>query len=169
MEDVRNSDSAVTCLVMMARFHGLAVQPEQIRHQFGDASQSIEAIDLLRAAKFLKLRTKRAEVSCEKLQDLPLPAIARHTDGHYFIIAKCHEGKALIQDPKDDKPETVTLEVLETLFTGELFLSTVRNADRIIVMEKGRIVEEGHHDKLVTQGGHYARLNAHQHGLREAV
>jgi ATP-binding cassette subfamily B protein len=38
-------------------------------------------------------------------------------------------------------------------------LSTVRNCDRIIVMDKGRIVEEGSHDALVTQGGLYARLS----------
>ena len=37
-------------------------------------------------------------------------------------------------------------------------LSTVRRADRIIVMEHGRIVEEGNHDQLVAKGGLYARL-----------
>lgn len=37
-------------------------------------------------------------------------------------------------------------------------LSTVRNADRIIVLEKGRIVEEGDHQGLLDRGGHYAEL-----------
>jgi ABC-type multidrug transport system fused ATPase/permease subunit len=37
-------------------------------------------------------------------------------------------------------------------------LSTVRNADRILVMDQGRIVEEGSHEGLLTQGGHYADL-----------
>jgi ATP-binding cassette subfamily B protein len=37
-------------------------------------------------------------------------------------------------------------------------LSTVRAADRIIVMEKGRIIQEGDHDALLAQGGHYATL-----------
>jgi ATP-binding cassette subfamily B protein len=37
-------------------------------------------------------------------------------------------------------------------------LSTVRAADRIIVIEKGRIIEEGNHDGLLAQGGHYAAL-----------
>ena len=37
-------------------------------------------------------------------------------------------------------------------------LSTVRSADRIIVLQKGRIIEEGSHIGLMEQGGHYAEL-----------
>ena len=37
-------------------------------------------------------------------------------------------------------------------------LSTVRSADRIIVLQKGRIIEEGSHRNLMSAGGHYAEL-----------
>jgi ATP-binding cassette subfamily B protein len=37
-------------------------------------------------------------------------------------------------------------------------LSTVKAADRIIVLEKGRIIEEGNHNGLLDKGGHYATL-----------
>jgi len=37
-------------------------------------------------------------------------------------------------------------------------LSTVRSADRIIVLREGQIIEQGSHDSLMRQGGHYAEL-----------
>ena len=46
-------------------------------------------------------------------------------------------------------------------------LATVLEADRIVVMEGGRVVEEGHHAELVGQGGLYARLAELQFGAAE--
>jgi len=37
-------------------------------------------------------------------------------------------------------------------------LSTVRSADRIIVLRQGKIIEQGNHDSLMASGGHYAEL-----------
>jgi len=37
-------------------------------------------------------------------------------------------------------------------------LSTVKNADRIVVMGNGRIIEEGTHHSLMASSGHYAEL-----------
>jgi hypothetical protein len=43
-------------------------------------------------------------------------------------------------------------------------LSTIAAMDRLIVLDQGRIVEEGDHRSLLAQGGLYARLWAHQSG-----
>ena len=37
-------------------------------------------------------------------------------------------------------------------------LSTVRNADRLVVLQKGRVLEVGDHDELMRLGGLYARM-----------
>ena len=43
-------------------------------------------------------------------------------------------------------------------------LSTIAAMDRLVVLDKGRIVEEGDHRSLLARGGLYARLWAHQSG-----
>jgi ATP-binding cassette subfamily B multidrug efflux pump len=43
-------------------------------------------------------------------------------------------------------------------------LSTIARMDRLIVLEQGRVVEQGTHDALLRQNGHYALLWKHQSG-----
>jgi ATP-binding cassette subfamily B protein len=64
----------------------------------------------------------------------------------------------------DSESETLVQQALERLMQGRTTLviahrlSTVLAADRILVIDQGRIVEEGTHDTLVARGGLYARL-----------
>ncbi|WP_374598972.1 ABC transporter transmembrane domain-containing protein [Brevundimonas sp.] len=62
------------------------------------------------------------------------------------------ESEQLVQMALDQAMETRTTLVIAHR------LATVLRADRIVVMEDGRVVEEGTHASLITQGGLYARL-----------
>jgi len=68
----------------------------------------------------------------------------------------------------DTRTEALVQQAMEELRTGRTSfviahrLSTIRDADRIIVMEHGRIVEQGTHDSLVAAGGAYDRLYSAQ-------
>jgi ABC-type multidrug transport system fused ATPase/permease subunit len=83
--------------------------------------------------------------------------------------------RALLMDPKilildeatssvDAYTEAIIQEALEVLLTGRTSiiiahrLSTIMNADRIILMEKGKIIEEGTHKSLLAKGGKYGKL-----------
>ncbi|WP_407320838.1 ABC transporter ATP-binding protein [Isoptericola halotolerans] len=68
----------------------------------------------------------------------------------------------------DTRTEVLVQEAMNALRSGRTAfviahrLSTIRDADVIVVMERGRIVEQGGHDDLLAAGGAYARLYASQ-------
>jgi ATP-binding cassette, subfamily B, bacterial len=64
-------------------------------------------------------------------------------------------------DPFTEKQIQTALDLILSDTTSIMIahrLSTVRSADRILVMQQGNIVEEGNHDHLMEQGEHYAEL-----------
>ena len=56
-----------------------------------------------------------------------------------------------------------------TVFVIAHRLSTVRRADRIITIERGRLVEDGTHDDLIRTGGRYSMLHRLQAGIHEII
>ena len=67
----------------------------------------------------------------------------------------------------DPENEYLIQKAFEKLMEGKTViiiahrLSTIRNADKIIVMEKGHLMERGKHDELVSAGGRYAQMWEH--------
>ena len=72
----------------------------------------------------------------------------------------------------DSSSEALVQEALErvmenrTVFVVAHRLSTIRNADCIVVLEDGQIVESGNHDQLLVKKGHYAKFYEQQYAKR---
>ena len=70
----------------------------------------------------------------------------------------------------DSEVEAAIQSSLDVLMHGKTViaiahrLSTIARMDRLVIMDKGRIVEQGTHDGLLRQNGHYAGLWRHQSG-----
>ena len=92
--------------------------------------------------------------------------------------------RALVTDPRilifdeatsalDYESERIIQDNMRTIAQGRTVfiiahrLSTVRRADRIITLERGRLVEDGTHDELIQRGGRYAKLHRLQAGIHE--
>jgi len=92
--------------------------------------------------------------------------------------------RALINDPRilifdeatsalDYESERIIQDNMQRIVHGRTViiiahrLSTVRYANRIITLERGRIVEDGSHDDLIRAGGRYAKLHFLQAGIHE--
>jgi ATP-binding cassette subfamily B protein len=87
--------------------------------------------------------------------------------------------RAIIADPKlfildeatssvDTETELLVQEAIKKILKGRTSfivahrLSTIRSVDRILVIDKGNIIEDGDHDTLMKQKGHYYKLYTHQ-------
>src|SRR5262249_18839362 len=92
--------------------------------------------------------------------------------------------RALLSDPRilifdeatsalDYESERIIQDNMDRIATGRTVfiiahrLSTVRRTDRIITLDRGRVVEDGPHDDLIRQGGRYAALYRLQAGIHE--
>ncbi|QDQ25608.1 type I secretion system permease/ATPase [Chitinimonas arctica] len=112
-------DSGLLGLVMLARFHAIAAEPAQLAHEYG-SGQPFDETRILLAAKQLGLKARAVNARLDRLDRLPLPALAEDVNGGYFIIARLSDDQVLIQDPRVGRPETLSRDALLVRWSGRL-------------------------------------------------
>ena len=90
-----------------------------------------------------------------------------------FVRALVYDPKIIVLDEATSSVDTETEELIQNAIQKLMFgrtsiviahrLSTIQNAEKIIVLEKGEIVETGSHDELLELKGYYAQLHQMQY------
>jgi ATP-binding cassette subfamily B protein len=96
-----------------------------------------------------------------------------------FIRALLYQPAILILDEAtssiDTESEQMIEKAIDTLISGRTSiviahrLSTIRKASKIIVLDKGQIIEMGNHEELLALGGHYAKLHEMQFDKKKGI
>lgn len=119
-------DAGLYGLVLLAQFHGIAADPAQLKHQFGDGSKPFDETALLLVAKHLGLKAKITRQSAERIAFASLPALALDEEGRHFIVARAGEDAVLIHDPVEQRPRKLPLEEFAGRYQGRLLQVTSR-------------------------------------------
>jgi subfamily B ATP-binding cassette protein HlyB/CyaB len=119
-----SNDPGLAILVVLLRLHGISVDPQQLRHRFGQ--REITVTEMLRCAKELGLKARSYQTNWKRLATTPLPGIAVLRDGTFLLLAKVHEEKALVQAPLSPSPFIMTRAQLDEVWAGQLVLMTRR-------------------------------------------
>lgn len=130
MEDLNSShrdvDSGLACLLLLARFHGIPTDPDQISHEYSEPNLVFGVRQIMLAAKKMGLQVKKITTKPERLDRTPLPALMITTEGEFCVLAKADQDKFLIHDPKVDRPQVLNREELLERWSGELILFASR-------------------------------------------
>ncbi|PJK10114.1 type I secretion system permease/ATPase [Lysobacteraceae bacterium NML08-0793] len=118
-----SSDLALRGLVLLAQFHGIAADEQQLSHEFGRTSEPFDEQALLLAAKQLGLKAKCHTHPTSRIGTANLPALVLGTEDQApFVIAKISADgeKILIHDLAERRPKKLSRTEFENRYTGRL-------------------------------------------------
>ncbi len=122
------TDSGLAALVLVARLHGLATDPDTLRHRHGSGGRALDAAALVRAARDTGLRARLRSATDDGLDTLPLPALAETRAGGWLVLARVSAERVLVQEPGGAQPRIMARAEFLATWSGRLLLLARRGA-----------------------------------------
>lgn len=119
-------DTALAAFVLLLSFLDRPADPQQLRHALGKGSATLDTDDLLRLAKQLDVQARKVTATPQRLERMPLPAIAVLEGGEHIALLQVSPAKALIFRTGAERPQTLDRAQFDASFTGTLVLMTTR-------------------------------------------
>ncbi len=96
-------DCGAACLSMVCKHYGRSHALTTLRQLAGIGKDGSSLTGLMKASESLGFKTFGAQLSCEQLQKVPLPAILHWGQAHYVVIHELEKGRYHIADPAKGK------------------------------------------------------------------
>lgn len=122
----QDADTGLMSLVLIARFLEVRANPHELKHEFAAHDRRFTSADIVRAARWLGLRSRRVRAARRRLQDAVCPCIVGLDDDRFVALAAIGGDKLLIRDPCDPAPREISKTEFESMWNGELILLTRR-------------------------------------------
>jgi ATP-binding cassette, subfamily B, bacterial HlyB/CyaB len=130
--DTAPVDTGLISFILLARFHGLPADTDQLIHEFRQPGKNFGITEIMLAAKKCSLQVKKVSTTLERLDRTPLPAIAINKNGEFFVLAQINlsseaEGNSfLVHDPASARPLVLNETEFLALWSGQLMLFASR-------------------------------------------
>lgn len=124
----QDADTGLMSLVLIARFLEVRANPHELKHAFAAHDRRFTSTDIVRAARWLGLRSRRLRRPRRGLDDAVCPCIAGMDDNRFVALAAMGSDKLLIRDPLAAAPREIPKAAFESAWNGELIL-LARRAD----------------------------------------
>jgi len=121
-------DSGLAALALVARLHGLATDPDTLKHRHGSGDRPLDAAALLRAARDAGLRARLRAVVERALDGQPLPTLAETRGGEWLLLARVSPERVLVQEPGAAQPRIMARAEFLAVWSGRLLLLARRGA-----------------------------------------
>ncbi|WP_343587125.1 peptidase domain-containing ABC transporter [Flavobacterium sp.] len=94
-----SKDCGATCIKIIARYYGKTIHIQDLRTYSETSREGSNLLLLGDAAEKIGFRTLGAKLSCEKLEEVPLPCILHWNKLHFVVLYKIKKRKYYISDP----------------------------------------------------------------------